>query len=337
MSEHTLIAIDLAKSVFQVCLYDTVKNKALFNKRLSRDKLMAFIAKQASSRIVMEACYSANFWGRSFQALGYRVDLIPAQHVKPFVVGNKTDHNDALAIAEAACRPRIRFVPVKTQSQQDIQCLHRVRERLIRSKTTLTNQARGLLSEYGIVFNQGHKAFTEAMVSVRESQALSPAMQELMQGIYEEYSSINVRIKEINKKLENIVENDELCQILKSMRGVGNIIASAIVSKIGDGSGFDSARAFAVWVGLTPKQQSSGHKSMMQGISKRGDSYLRKQLVHGARVFMLHARESDDRLSRWVNGLIERRGYNKAAVALAHRMARIAWTLLHKKEPYKTF
>jgi len=332
MNKDTVVAIDLAKSVFQVCVM--CNGKQVTNKRLRRSELASFVIRQKADRVAMEACYSSHYWARVFQQQGLEVRLIPAQHVKPFRRGNKNDRNDALAIAEAMHRPGLRFVPVKTVAQQDVQSLHRLRERWLKARLALTNQTRGLLSEYGVVFAQGNKAFREGMLQVLDGDDVSALLKEVLRDIWREYTFLERRLQGISRRIQHCAEQDANSQLLASIPGIGPVIATAITSSIGNGSAFTSAREFAVWTGLTPRQSSSGHKSVMLGISKRGDHYLRKQLVHGARATMRWCRPRDDEFSRWVNRLIARRGYNKAAVAVAHRLARLAWIILHKQERY---
>lgn len=335
MTKHNVIAIDLAKTIFQVCGM-TKQNKTVFNKSLSRTKLPEFMAQQPPTEVVMEACYSSHFWARRFETMGHKVKLLPAQHVTPFVRGNKSDRNDALAIAEASRRPNITAVPIKSIEQQDIQSLHRIRERYIAHRTGLMNQARGLLAEYGLVAPQGHKAFC---ILLRETSQpvchLSAIIKTQITQVAEEYYSQCDRIEEISAVLKNIANNNEYCKILLSIPGIGFINATAIYSAIGKGSQFKNAREFAVWLGLTPKQSSSGTTFKSGGITKRGNRYLRKQLVHGARAAVSRCKNKTDSLSLWVNQLVARRGAPKAYVATAARMARLAWVLMHKKEMYR--
>lgn len=332
MVEHNLIAIDLAKSVFQVCVMKG--NRVVVNKQLRRGGLLEFVLQQDASVVAMEACYSSHYWARLFQAHGFEIQMIPAQHVKPFRRGNKNDHNDAVAVAEASRRPNIRFVPVKTIEQQDIQSLHRLRERWLRARLALTNQARGLLSEYGVVFGKGDKAFREGIAAALDNPDLSPVLKEALIDIQEEYHFIQHKLQQIKTRLIRHSRQDSNSRLLESIPGIGPVIATAVTSTVYNGAGFANAREFAVWTGLTPKQSSSGDKCVTSGVTKRGNAYLRKQLVHGARAAMRWSRYRDDEFSRWVNRLIARQGYNKAAVAVAHRLARIIWILLQKQERF---
>jgi len=336
MSKHSLIAIDLAKNVFQVCIVNS-NNRVLMNKSLNRTELSEFMLKQTPSIVAMEACYSSHHWGRLFESYGHQVSLLPAQHVKPFVRGNKNDHNDALAIAEAAKRPGIKAVPIKTIAQQDIQALHRLRERCVNQRTCLTNQTRGLLSEYGIVFPQGFKAFTQtlAMLLDPENTQLTVPIKLQLQYVRDEFEQMNERLKELNQTLAHIAMSTPECQRLMSIPGIGYVNATALYSAIGNGSQFKNARELSVWLGITPKHFASGNKQIMAGITKRGNCYLRKQLIHGARAVMYRCKKRDDRLSNWVKNIVIRRGPNKACVALANKMARLSWILLQRNQMYQ--
>jgi len=336
MVQHNLIAVDLAKNVFQVCGMSS-RQKVVFNKQLRRSELAAFMANQPPMEVAMEACYSSHHWARCFEAMGHTVKLLPAQHVAPFVRGNKSDHNDALAIAEAARRPHIRPVPIKSVEQQDIQALHRMRERYVAQRTGLINQTRGLLSEYGIVAPLGHKAFCVLLrdVSQPNSRLLSPLLKTQINQIADEYYGLTDRIKELTDTLATLAATNPLCQLLMTIPGVGVINTTAIVSAIGNGTQFAHGREFAVWLGLTPRQASSGETFKSSGITKRGNTYLRKQLIHGARAALFRCKKKTDRLSRWVNQLVARRGVQKACVALASRLARIVWVLLNRNQAYQ--
>jgi transposase len=269
--------------------------------------------------------------------MGHQVVLIPAQHVTPFVRGNKSDRNDALAIAEAARRPSLRPVPVKSVEQQDIQCLHRLRERYLSQRTGLINQTRGLLSEYGIVAPQGLKAFRELLLNASGAgeARLSVRLKRQLQVIAEDYDILVRRIRDLDQELSRIAAANPLCQLLLSIPGIGVINATALFSAIGNGAQFANGRELAVWLGLTPRQSSSGERFHSAGITRRGNRYLRKQLVHGARALMVHCKRRTDPLSNWINRLAQRRGANKACVALAARLARLSWVLLQRQTPYR--
>jgi transposase len=327
------ITIDLAKNVFQVCgVNEHIKPQ--FNKKLKRAELLDFVRQQAPTLVVMEACYSSHYWGREIAKLGHDTKLIPAQHVMPFVRGNKNDHNDAFAIAEASQRSHIRFVPVKSEQQQEINCLHRIRERLIKNKTAQSNQIRGLLSEFGVIFPCGHVALCAGLAKVINNEQHSYQLKTMMQELKVEYEDTRTRIKAIEQQLHHFVDNSESGKILLSIPGIGFINASAFLAAIDKGQAFNNPKEFAVWLGLTPKQHASGNISKMGGITKRGDRYLRKQLIHGARALVSRAPKSSDPLSLWATKLRVTKPFNKVAVAVAHRLARLIWILLTRQERY---
>jgi transposase len=309
--------------------------KPQFNKKLKRNELLDFMRQQLPTVVVMEACYSSHYWGREIAKLGHDTKLIPAQHVTPFVRGNKNDHNDAFAIAEASQRAHIRFVPVKSEHQQEISCLHRIRERLIKNKTAMSNQARGLLSEFGVVFPCGHKALLNGLTSVIDNPQYSHRLQDMVIDMLSEYDITLNRLKGIEKQLGEFVDASESGKILRSIPGIGVINASALLAAIDKGQAFNNPKEFAVWLGLTPKQHASGNISKMGGITKRGDRYLRKQLIHGARAFVSRAAKSTDPLALWATKLRVTKPFNKVAVAMAHRLARLIWILLTRQERYR--
>ena len=329
------ITIDLAKNVFQACgVNEHIKPQ--FNKKLKRNELLDFMRQQEPTTVVMEACYSSHYWGREIAKLGHETKLIPAQHVTPFVRGNKNDHNDAFAIAEACERPFIRFVPVKSEHQQEITCLHRIRERLIKNKTALSNQIRGLLSEFGVVSPCGKTALFLMLSNVIDNAQYSSRLQNMMREMKQEYEDTLKRIKDIEQQLRTFVDNCESGKILLSIPGIGIINASALLASIDKGQAFNNPKEFAVWLGLTPKQHASGNMNKMGGITKRGDRYLRKQLIHGARALVSRAAKSTDPLSLWAMKLRATKPFNTVAVAVAHRLARLIWILLTRQEHYRS-
>jgi transposase len=329
------ITIDLAKNVFQACgVNEHIQPQ--FNKKLKRNEVLDFMRQQQPTRVVMEACYSSHYWGRELTKLGHDVKLIPAQHVTPFVRGNKNDHNDAFAIAEASQRAHIRFVPIKSEHQQEISCLHRIRERLIKGKTAVSNQMRGLLSEFGVVFPCGHAALLVGVGGVIDNAQYSDRLQDMMTDMLDEYKTIRLRLKGIEQQLREFADSSESGRILLSIPGIGIINASAFLAAIDKGQAFNNPKEFAVWLGLTPKLHASGNVSKMGGITKRGDRYLRKQLVHGARALVSRAEKSNDPLSVWAMKLRVSKPFNQVAVAVAHRLARLIWILLSRQERYQT-
>ena len=336
MKNCKLMGIDLAKSVFQVCQLDE-NNKVIKNRKMSRSELSDFIVHTPRTVIAMEACYTSHYWGRVCEQAGHTVRLIPAQHVKPFVRGNKNDANDALAIAEAAQRPNLKFVPVKSRRQQDMQCLHRIRERVVRQRVGLINQTRGLLSDYGVVAQTGINSFGVMLGTLCDpsSEVLSPLLKDQMRLIKEEMQEVTQRLEQLNAQIKALVLEDPIATRLMTIPGIGVLVASALSSAIGAGQQFNNARELSVWMGLTPKHAASGNTLKPSGISKRGNRYLRKQLCHGARAVLTVSKKKDDPLVVWSRKLAERRGNNKATVALANRIARLAWVLLQKQEDYR--
>lgn len=336
MNEPNLIAIDVAKNVFQLCELDH-RMKVVRNEPVRRGRLMQTMAQLPASIVAMEACYSSHYWAREFAAMGHDVRLIPAQHVKPFVRGNKNDANDAIAIAEASQRPNLKPVPVKTLDQQDMQALHRIRIRVVRQRTALMNQTRGLLSEYGVVMPKGIAAFRQALAVLLDpaTDSLTPFMQEQIIEIDAEFRALSERLGRLERQMQQIAETHPLCKLLRTLPGIGPVNATAIVSAIGKGDQFAHPRDFAVWLGLTPKQFASGDRSVQGRITKRGDRYLRSQLIHGARAVVYNCQRHDDRLRRWVQQLVARVGVNKASVAVAARLARLSWIMLQRGEVYR--
>lgn len=333
MNNIKLMAIDLAKNVFQVCALDK-HNHVIFNKKLGRSQLAEFISKQKPSPIYMEACYSSNYWARRFSQMEHKPYLIPAQHVTPFVRGNKNDHNDALAIAECSRRPNLRFVPVKSEQQQEIIALHRIRRRLVKNRTQIINQVCGLLSDFGIIFPLGYKAFNKTMNEIETNNNLSFDFYQNILLLKKEHEFISEHITQLEESLRNYFESNPNCRLVHSIPGFGLITTTLLVAMIDKGQAFKHASDIAVWVGITPKQYASGDKSKMTGITKRGDRYLRTLLVQGAHTAINWAGQKDDRHSLWINQLVLRIGRKKAAVAVAHKMIKLAWVLLQKQKVF---
>jgi len=333
-----ILGIDLAKSIFQLHGNDQ-DGHCVLSKRLTRSKLAEFLATLPRCIVAMEACGSAHHWGRKFREYGHEVKLIAPQFVKPYVKGNKNDMQDAEAIAEAASRPTMRFVGIKSVEQQEIQSIHRVRERLVRDRTALGNQIRGILQEYGIIFNEGlHHLRRELpqMLSMADS-GLGVRTCALIQDLVSELLRLDERIGYYEHEIKTVSRDSELCQRLEGIPGIGPITSTALIASVGDARVFKNGREFAAFLGLVPKQRSSGGRSLLLGISKRGDGYLRKLLVHGARSVVSHngRRLDKDRRSQWISSLEERRGMNRTAVALANKNARIAWALMVSGAQYR--
>ncbi len=333
---NNLISIDLAKNLFQVCLFNEHR-VPIINKKVTRSQLVKTVMNLDADRIVMEACYSSNYWGRTFQALGKHVDLIPAYQVKPFVVGNKNDANDAVAIGEACSRPKAVFVPVKTINQQDIQSLHRIRERVVKARTAVANQMRGLLSEYGIVLAKRMSVLRAEVPYLLEDpeQPLSTAARTFIADLYNELISHDKQIKHQEVALKALLKNDDDYQRVCQVPGIGPIVGSALISAVGNATQFKNGRKMSSWIGLTPLQHASGDTNRMGGISKRGNRTLRKLLIDGARSVITWVENKTDRLSVWIQSLLSRRPWAKVVVAVANKIARMAWAVLANKETYR--
>lgn len=336
MQKITTIGLDLAKNVFHVICCNEY-GKVVRKKMLRRREVIPFFTQTSPCLVGMETCSSAHYWAHQLTALEHQVKLIPAQYVKPFVQGNKNDYNDALAIAEAVVRPNMRFVTPKTQVQQDVQALHRLRERRLQERTALCNQVRGLLAEYGLVMPKGVNVIRRRIPELLEDAEndLSGLFRRLLAQCYQQLQEIDKHIELYTQLLKEQNKQDEACQRLQTIPGFGPIVASVFHAVIGDGSAFRRGRDVSASLGLVPRQHSSGGANTLLGISKRGDGYLRSLLVHGARSVVQHAQRKDDRLSRWINKIRSERGYNKAAVALANKLARIGWAILSQHTVYR--
>jgi transposase len=332
----TTLGIDLAKQVFQLHGVDE-RGQVVVQKRVTRAKLRETVAQLPASLIGMEACGSAQYWAREFEQLGHTVKLISPQFVKPYVKGNKSDSRDAEAICEAVSRPPMRFVPLKTVESQDIQAIHRMRSRLIKERTALGNQIRGLLAERGIVMAQGITQLRKQLPLIVEDEAneLTPMSREVMRELYEELVAVDERVARADALVQRVFTQSAPCQKLAQGEGIGPVVATALVAAIGNAKEFVNGRHLAAWLGLVPRQHSTGGKERLLGISKRGDRYLRTLLIHGARATVHHARRKTDARSRWILSLEHRRGKNIAAVAIANKNARIAWALLTSEAEYR--
>lgn len=332
----TTIGLDIAKSIFHLYAVNQI-GRYVKKKQLKRHQLLQYLARLEPCMIVMEACGGANYWAREIKCLGHEVKLIAPQYVKPYVKGNKNDYNDAEAIAEAAQRPTMRFVPIKSVEQQDIQNLHRQRERIKKARVALVNQVRGLLAEYGIVINKGISAVRKRLPDILEDaeNGLTMRSRELFADLLEELRLLDERLKQSEKQIETSNQGNEICQRLDEILGVGPIIASASYAAAGDGKDFVNGRHYSAWIGLVPGQHSTGGKPTLLGISKRGNAYLRTLYIHGARAVLRHSANKTDRFSLWAQALLERRGHNKACVAVANKMARMAWVIMARGETYR--
>lgn len=331
------VGVDLAKNVYQLHGVDR-HGKAVWKRRLRRHQWLQVLMDtvEPGCEIGMEACTGAHHWARLLQARGYTVRLIAPQFVKPFVKSNKNDANDAEAICEAISRPHMRFVTVKSVEQQDIQAIHRVREELKSHRTAKANQIRGLVAEYGLIAPKTLLALRRAIPEWLEDadNGLTDAFRQLLHGLWEDLLTLDSRLKSIDKQIEQLARDNDVTRRLQQLRGVGPLIATALVATVGDGRQYRKGRQMASALGLTPRQSSSGDKFRLFGISKRGDAYLRTQMIHGARAVVSQAKHRDDPLSRWVTDIAKRRHPNVAAVALANKTARIAWAMLSNDTDY---
>jgi transposase len=331
------IGIDLAKDVFGVHGVDA-RGKALVHRRVTRRQLLGLLAKLEPCLVGMEACGSAHHWAREIEQLGHTVKLMSPQFVKPYRKGNKNDPNDAEAICEAVTRPSMRFVPIKSGAQQEIQALHRVREQLLKSRTALVNQVRGLLGEHGIVAPRGIAHLRRLLIELVAEPAghrLSGLLGETLAEIAERLRFFDQRIRAYDLRIERVFAHDERCQRLAKVEGVGPLVATALVAAVGNAREFRSGRELAAWLGLVPRQHSSGNRTLLLGISKRGDRYLRTLLIHGARSALCRVDRRSDQRSLWASRLKFKRGFNVAAVALANKNARIIWALLTRGDNYR--
>lgn len=332
----TTVGLDLAKSVFHVVCTDD-RGEEVKKRMLRRNQVTRFFAQLEPCRIGMEACGGSHYWARRLSELGHEVVLVPAQHVKPLVAGNKNDYNDARAIIEALGRKTIRFVQAKSVEQQDIQALHRIRERCVNERTMLVNSMRGLLAEYGIVFSRGVSAFRKAVPRVLEDgeNGLSGRFRHWLARGYEQLRELDAHIRFYDRELALANEQEPACKRLLEIPGFGPVVASAFFSAVGDGGAYRRGRDVSASLGLVPAHSGTGGQIHLLGISKRGDRYLRKLLIHGARAVVSRAKGKTDRLSVWVNRIVEERGKNKACVALANKIARIGWALLSSGGRYQ--
>lgn len=332
----TLIGIDLAKTIFQVCGVNQV-GKSVFNRQVRRNNLLAVLAQHPDAVIAMEACGGSNYWGRELKQLGFEVMLIPPQHVKPFVKGNKTDRHDAFAICEAARRPQLSSVQPRSLAQTDALMVHKILDRRIRERTALMNQCRGLLNEYGLVIGRGKEQLRKALPTLLEDadNGLSPLARHYLHKIGDEWRLLDEAIEELERAIKQQVRESEQGQRLMQIKGVGEKIASASEAFLGNGGQYRNGRHFAANLGLVPREYSSGGKQRLGSITKRGNQYLRRLLVQGAWSVVRYADRGQDRLSRWARRLITRRGKHIAVIAVANKLARIIWAMSYHRTAYQ--
>jgi transposase len=334
----TRVGLDLAKQGIAIHAVDRDERKVFAGTR-SREQLLRWFTESVpmGSLVGMEACGGAHEWARRLGALGYRVRLMAPQHVKPYVKGQKNDANDAAAICEAVSRPTMRFVPVKTVEQQDAQAVHRVRALVMKARTAKGNEIRGLLAEYGVVVPKGAAALRKALPRIQEDaeNGLTAGFRALLQGLYDDLVALDGRIDELDRQIKAHVRGHAHARRLMTIPGIGVVSASALVASIGDGRAFRNGRHLAAFLGLTPRQNSTGGKTRLYGIHKGGDTYLRKLLVDGARAVQRVVAAKTDPHSQWLIALSQRRHTNIATVAQANKTARIVWAVLTRNEPYR--
>jgi transposase len=335
MSSKQTIGIDTAKRVFFLHGEDA-RGKVILREKLTRERLLPFLANQPLSLIAIEAGCGAHHWARAFARLGHEIRLIHPKFVRPFVKTNKNDWNDAAAICEAAQRPTMRFVATKSLEQQDLLATHRIRARLVGQRTGLCNQIRGLLAEYGIVLPQAISRLRRALPEVLEDaeNELTVQGRALIASLREELCELEERIKPYEQAIERASVDSRTCRRLRSIPGIGPIGATAVVATMGDPKAFKNGRHFAAFLGLVPCQHSSGGKSQLGRISRRGDVYVRRILIQGAHAILKRLDQRAGPRTEWLRALVARRGKQVAAVALANKNARIAWRLLSQESLY---
>jgi transposase len=329
------IGLDLAKNVFEIHGVDERDNEVI-RKTLRREEVGRFFANIPPCLVAMEACSGAHYWARKLTDLGHESRLISPQFVKPYVKTNKSDLNDAEAICEAASRPSMRFVPIKSSEQLSIQASHRIRSRLVGNRTSLANQIRGILAEFGIVVARSLAALRRRLPEILgcDRITLDPLTRSLILDLQDELVVADDRVRAYDRRIKQLGKDSEVCRRLERIEGIGPLTATALVAAAGNAASFRNGRQFAAWLGLVPRHISSGGRTRLLGISKRGDRYIRTLLIHGARSALGRIGHKKDPRSRWLQKLCERRPYNIAAVALANKNARIAWALLRYGETY---
>lgn len=330
-----VLGIDLGKTLCSLVGLDR-EGAVVLRRRIRRASLAAFVNKQPRCIIGMEACCGAHHLARQFASLGHEVRLMPPEYVKPYVKSHKNDDRDAEAIAEAATRPTMRFVPIKSEEQLDVQTLHRARERLVGTRTALINQLRGVLFDRGIVIAKGRpKLNLWLRENLPDNTLLTTRMRQLVDDMVDELHALDRRIKQLDQEFEALAKSDQRARLLRSVPGIGALNATALAAAVGDVSAFAKGRDFAAWLGLVPRQITTGGKPRLTGISKRGSTYMRVLLIHGARAALPYLARMDTQLGAWLQALLQRAKRNVVVVALANKLARIAWAVMSYKRPYE--
>src|SRR5690348_11102793 len=336
MQQVTTIGLDLAKNLFQVHGADA-QGRPVLKRRLARGKVLEFFANLPPCLVGLEACAAAHYWARELAKLGHTVRLMPPQYVRPYVKTNKHDAADAEACCEAVRRPGMRFVPVKEESQQSLLMLHRVREQLLKQRTATVNAPRAHLAEFGVVAAQRRTGLREllAVIADADDRRLPPLARELLRVLAEHLRAPGERTAELDRRLVAMARDGGACERLAGVPGIGPVIATALAATVGDAEAFASGRHLAAWLGLVPRQHSSGGKERLLGLSKRGDGYLRRQLMHGAGAPVAVSKGREGGLWAWIDGLLARRPHNVVVAAVANKLARVARALLSRGQDYQ--
>ncbi len=332
----TTVGLDIAKNVFQVHAADA-QGRAVFKRKLPRGKVLEFFATLPACLVGLEACGAAHYWARELTRLGHEVRLMPPQYVRPYVKTNKHDAADAEACCEAVQRPGMRFVPAKDEDQQSMLVLHGVREQLLKQRTATINALRSHLAEFGVVAAQRQIGLRELLVVVAddEDQRIPPLARELLVSLVDHLRDLERRTAALDRRLVEATRDGAACERVAAAPGIGPVIATALVAAVGNARNFTSGRHLAAWLGLVPRQRSSGGKERLLGLSKRGNGYLRRQLMHGARAVVRVSPRREGKLWSWINDLLGRRAFNVVVAAVANKLARILWALLSRGESYR--
>ncbi len=331
----TTIGLDIAKRFFHVVCCNE-QGRIVKKKMLRRAQVLTFFQCHPECLVALEACATSHYWAREIMKCGHAVKLIPPRHVKAFLIGNKNDYNDALAIAVAAKQPHIKNVGIKTIEQQDNQAQHKARELAVRQRTALCNQIRGLIAEYGIILNQGVNNIRKniPLMLDDETKSLSEAFKTILRQLQTQLLVLDSCIEAYDKLIVETVKTNDICQRIQTIPGFGPMASSAYFNEVGNGSNYQRGRDVSASLGIVPRQHSSGGKDALLGISKRGNSYLRCLLIQGAKAVVSRANTKNDKLSQWINRLVQTRGHNRACVAYANKMARMAWAITVSGEEY---
>ncbi len=332
-----VLGIDLGKNTCSLVGLDRA-GRVITRKRMRRESVLTFATKLPSCIVAMEACCGAHHLGRALQSMGHEIRLMSPEYVRPYVKAQKNDDRDAEAIAEAATRPTMRFVELKSESQLDLQTLHRARDRLVGTRTALINQLRAVLLERGVTVPQGWRHLEQQLVILLDGEevTLSPRMRALIEDMRVEWRELNRRIAAFDQELAQQARSHEAARRLSTVPGIGVLNATALVAAIGEGHAFSRGRDLAAWLGLVPRQMTTGGKIRLLGISKRGNKYLRKLLIHGARAALPTLSRSATRIGEWLRALLARAHINTVVVALANKLARIAWAVLRSGHSFET-